>query len=141
MRPSKARQLLASSGKAVPGPSGLTFTCSTPLKGRETATVPSFVTVRFLEENGFAAVTWPKSSGDGDRVMFTQSGCAEQVPSLPATAQERQTPVQALSQQTPLAQLPVRHSTPGRQACPVVTRQWAEPSHTCPLVQAPAGKS
>jgi hypothetical protein len=45
-------------------------------------------------------------------------GTAEQVPTVPASEQDMQTPEQAVAQQTPCAQCPFRHSTSVEQTAP-----------------------
>jgi hypothetical protein len=47
------------------------------------------------------------------------AGTGEQVPTLPAMLQASQAPMQALSQQTPSAQIPLEHSPGAVQSAPI----------------------
>ena len=50
------------------------------------------------------------------------TGTGEQVPAVAASAHERQLPVQVVAQQTPWAQMPLRHSPPVPQTAPIGLR-------------------
>jgi hypothetical protein len=59
------------------------------------------------------------------------------VPAVPASAHDRQVPVQAVWQQTPWAQIPLAQSGPAAQVPPSGSLPQLPPVQTFPPVQSP----
>jgi hypothetical protein len=65
------------------------------------------------------------------------AGTVEQVPLVPVSAHDRHVPVQAVWQQTPCAQMPLRQSVPALQAAPSGSLPQLPPLQTLPPEQSP----
>jgi hypothetical protein len=64
------------------------------------------------------------------------AGTVEQVPLVPVSAQDMQVAVQAVWQQTPCAQIPLRQSGPAAHAAPSGSFPQLPLPHTLPLEQS-----